>query len=82
MMRYDGIDLESISNIYPSVLVRHQDVVTTVSMEWYEQNKEQLQLQSYTLIFIDTKGNRIERHYQSYEEMIEAMQEVARLLKK
>jgi len=81
-MQYDGIDLENISNIYPSVLVRHQDVVTTVSMEWYEQNKDQLQLESYTLIFLDTKGNRIERHYQSYDEMISSMQEVVQLLKK
>ncbi len=81
-MRYDGIDLENISNIYPSVLVRHQDVMTTVSIEWYEQNKDQLQLESYTLIFLDTKGNRIERHFQSYEEMIDSMREVVRLLKK
>ncbi len=81
-MQYDGIELDYITNIYPSVLVRHQDIVTIVSIEWYEQNKEELQLESYVLIFLDTQGNRLERHFQSYEKMVEAINKVMQFLKK
>ncbi len=81
-MEYEGIDLKKISKVYPSVSVRHEDIVTPVSVEWYEQNKDQLQLVHFTLIFLDLDGNRIERHYKDYESMILAMQTIANMLKK
>ncbi len=81
-MEFDGIDLTKIANIYPSILVRHGDVVTTVSIEWYEQKSQELEFEKYVLIFLDTKGRRIERYFSTKQEMDEAIFHIQSLLKK
>ena len=80
MIKFEGIDLTKIVNIYPSVVVKHQEEVTTISFEWYDENNHNVQKMGYALILIDNDGEKRELFYNSYEELLGAMEEISKLL--
>ena len=76
------MDLVNIANVYPSVLVRYDEDETTVSIEWYEQNKNSLQFVAYALILLYKDGSKKELHFDDYGEMVAAMEKLYTTLKK
>lgn len=79
------IDLTKITRLYPAATVEAAGEVAHVSLEWAELKKEVVPISSFILVFdIDPLGeipdNRIELVYETKEELIVAMKEVAQLL--
>ncbi len=75
------IDLKNIINIYPAVVVRYGDETTTISLEWFKENSQEVERVGYALIFIDKNQTKKEITFESYEEMVEAMREIISLKK-
>lgn len=73
---------ENIKNIYPSVLVQYDGDETTVSIEWYEQNKSSLRFVAYTLILLYKDGSKEELYFDDYSTMITTMEKLYNSLKK
>jgi hypothetical protein len=76
------IDLGRITRLYPAATVVAGGERAQVSLEWAEMKKNVVSVSAFVLIFdVDPLGevpnNRIELVYQTKEELIEAMQEVA-----
>lgn len=76
------LDLKNIKNIYPAIYVQHGEIKTPVSFEWYHANKEQVDLVSYSLIFLYHTGEKKEYHFTTYNAMMQTLQEIIPLLKK
>ncbi len=81
-MLFQGIDLSEIINIYPSVVVKHGDEITTISFEWFDENSASVERLGYALIFLDSGGQKKEIFFNTYAEIMDAMQELSTLLKK
>ncbi|SMC09652.1 hypothetical protein [Nitratiruptor tergarcus] len=73
---------EDLINIYPSVLVKHGETQTTISLEWYEQNKEDVALISFALILLYKNGTKKEVYFDSYDKMMEHLTKLYNDLKK
>ncbi len=76
------MELANIANVYPSVLVRYDGDETTVSIEWYEQNKKSLQFVAYTLILLYKDGSKKQLHFDDHSAMVAAMEKLYTALKK
>lgn len=79
------LDLTKITRLYPAATVEAAGEVAHVSLEWAELKKEEVPISAFILVFdFDPLGeipeNRIELLYESREELIAAMTEVAALL--
>ena len=76
------MELANLKNIYPAIYIQHGEERTTISLEWYQENKEHVDFVSFALIFLYRDGTKKEHYFQSYEEMMEAMQKIVAQLKK
>ncbi len=76
------MDLENLKNIYPAIYIQHGEERTTISLEWYQENKEHVDFVSFALIFLYRDGTKKEQYFSNYEEMMEAMQNIVDRLKK
>lgn len=79
------IDLDRITRLYPAATVEAGGEIAQVSLEWAELKKGEVPISSYVLVFdFDPLGevpeNRIELVYETQEELIEAMKDVAQYL--
>lgn len=84
MYRAQGkeIDLAKITRLYPAALVHSDGVSASVSLEWAEMKADKVSLEAYVLICdFDPVGevptNRIELRYETKEELLEAINEIA-----
>ncbi len=76
------IDLEKITRLYPAVTVEVEGETAQVSLEWAEMKKDAVVLRAYVLVFdvdpLDKRpDNRVELVYQTKDELMAAMREVA-----
>ncbi|MRJ03143.1 MAG: hypothetical protein GXO19_02085 [Epsilonproteobacteria bacterium] len=71
-----GRELSDILRITPAVSVRDRDgVETTISLQWFYENGEAVQLLGYTLLISYRDGGREELYFPTYDEMMEQLQE-------
>jgi hypothetical protein len=80
------IDLSKVTRLYPAALISAAGESASVSLEWAELKKEQIILEAYVLICdFDAIGdiplNRTELRFETKEELFQAMNEIASLLK-
>ncbi len=80
------IELSRITRLYPAATVEVGGEIAQVSLEWAELKKDEVPVSSYVLVFdIDPLDeipeNRIELVYETQEQLIEAMKDVAQYLK-
>ncbi|NOQ30738.1 MAG: hypothetical protein GQ570_06415 [Helicobacteraceae bacterium] len=78
------IDLSKITRVFPSAIVIDEGDRVQVSLEWIEEKKDKVKLECYSLVFdFDLVGeeirNRVEVDFETKDELISAMQEVANL---
>jgi hypothetical protein len=79
------IDLMKITRLYPAALINAGGESASVSLEWAELKAEKITLEAYVLICdFDPVGevpiNRIELRYETKDELISVMQEIAQKL--
>ncbi|BCD68094.1 hypothetical protein [Nitratiruptor sp. YY09-18] len=82
MSKYKDIDLSNIINIYPSIYIDHEGERTTISLEWYEENKESVSFVSFALILLFQDGSKKELFFDTHQELLQAMHDIANILKK
>lgn len=83
----EQIDVTKITRLYPAALIHAGGESASVSLEWAELKAGQIMLESYILVCdVDPIGevplNRIEFRYETKEELFEAMQEIAHLIRR
>ncbi len=79
------INLQKITRLYPAVTVNVSGERAQVSLEWAKMKKDVIDIESYVLVFdIDpleeVPKNRIELVYETEEELISAINDVAKYL--
>jgi len=79
-VEYQGVDLKEVVQVYPSVLVKYGEDLTTISFQWYEENKESVEKEGYVLIFVTKDQTRKELFFKTYQQLQEALEEVSYLL--
>ena len=82
MAEFSQTDLENLVNIYPSIYIEHEGERTTISLEWYEENRHSVDFVSFALILLYKDGSKKELFFDSHAKLLEAMQQIAELLKK
>lgn len=76
------IDLSKLTRLYPAAIVELQGQVAEMSLEWIEMNEDKVELKGFVLVFDFTPKNEEIKdkkilHFESKEELIKTMQEVA-----
>jgi len=79
------IDLSRVTRLYPAAVVKAGEEYAQVSLEWAELKQESVRIEHYVLVFdIDPLGeipkNRIEFLFTTKEELLAAINDVARYL--
>ncbi|MFY9143608.1 hypothetical protein [Sulfuricurvum sp.] len=79
------IDLMKITRLYPAALINAGGESASVSLEWAELKADKITLEAYVLICdFDPVGevpiNRVELRYETKEELINVMNEIAQKL--
>ncbi|WP_415398159.1 hypothetical protein [Sulfurimonas sp. CS5] len=76
------IDLSKLTRLYPAAVVEMQGEVAEMSLEWIETNEDKVNLKEYILVFDFTplkeevKDKKV-LHFQTKDELIQTMTEVA-----
>lgn len=78
------IDLSQLVRLYPAVVVDMQGEVAEMSLEWIELYGDKVKVVHYVLVFDSTQNgdeekNRVVLTFDTKEELINEMQEVAKL---
>ena len=78
------IDLSKLTRLYPAAVVEMQGEVAEMSLEWMEMNEGKVNLNGYVLVFDFTPLNeeakdKIVLNFETRDELIKEMQEVAKL---
>ncbi|WP_304542975.1 hypothetical protein [Sulfurimonas microaerophilic] len=78
------IDLAQLVRLYPAVVVDMQGEVAEMSLEWIELYGDKVKVVHYVLVFDSTQTgdeekNRVVLTYETKDELIQEMQEVAKL---
>ena len=77
----EGLKLQEIARVYPSAVIEHEGIQTTVSLEWFEDNSAQVELKGYELIFITKDGKRNGIYFEDFASMMQELQLVYNALK-
>ena len=78
------IDLTKLTRLYPAAVIEMQGEVAEMSLEWIEMNEDKVTLKEYILVFDFTppkeevKDKKV-LHFETKDELIETMTEVAQL---
>lgn len=78
------LDLSKVTRLYPAAVVDMHGEVAQMSLEWADMNADKVKITSYVLVFDfdalneDVK-NRIELNFETKDELIQTMTEVAQL---
>ena len=84
----DGdIDLSAITRLYPAAVIEMYGEVAEMSLEWMQDNAQKVKLLHYVLVFDFTPFNEEVKKKQTlvfdtYEELIAAMTEIAQFFEK
>ena len=85
ILRYKNqeIDLSQVTRLYPAAVVKAGGEFAQVSLEWAQMKEGVVAIEHYVLVFdIDPLGevphNRIEFTFKTREELVDAINEVAR----
>ncbi|MDH4943562.1 hypothetical protein [Sulfurimonas sp. C5] len=78
------IDLTNLVRLYPAVVVDMQGEVAEMSLEWIELYSDKVKIVHYVLVFDSTQRGdeektRVVLTYETKEELMQEMQEVAKL---
>lgn len=78
------IDLTKLVRLYPAVVVDMQGEVAEMSLEWIELYADKVKVVHYVLVFDSTQRGdeektRVVLTYETKEELMQEMQEVAKL---
>jgi hypothetical protein len=81
------IDVTTITRLYPAALIHAGGESASVSLEWAELKADQIRVETYLLVCdVDPIGevplHRVEFRYALKEELFEAMQEIAGLIRR
>ena len=76
------IDLSKLTRLYPAAVVEMHGDEAEMSLEWIEMNEGKVNLREYILVFDFTapkeeKKNKKTLHFNTKDELIKTMQEVA-----
>ncbi len=80
----EEIDLSRVTRLYPAALIELDGETAEMSLEWMDTNEGKVQLHNYVLVFDFTplkeevKDKKV-LHFETKEELIQEMQEVAKL---
>ncbi len=75
-MKREELDISTIARCHPSVLVESEGVRTTISLEWFEEYAEHVDLLGFTLICFDKEGRKKEIFFERYEDMIATLENI------
>ena len=76
------LDLSKVTRLYPAAVVDMHGEVAQMSLEWADMNSDKVKIKSFVLVFDfdalneDVK-NRVELNFDTKEELIQTMTEVA-----
>ena len=78
------IDLSKVTRRYPAAVVEVDGETAEMSLEWADMNGDKVNITSYVLVFDFTppkeeKRDKKELHFETKDELIETMTEVAQL---
>lgn len=77
-----NIDLSKVTRLYPAAVVDAQGEVAEMSLEWADMNADKVKITAFVLVFDFTPPkeqvrDKKELCFETKEELIETMQEVA-----
>jgi hypothetical protein len=77
-----NIDLSKVTRLYPAAVVDAHGEVAEMSLEWADMNGEKVKITAFVLVFDFTPlqeqlRDKKELRFETKEELIETMQEVA-----
>lgn len=77
-----NIDLSKVTRLYPAAVVDAQGEVAEMSLEWADMNADKVKITAFVLVFDFTPPkeqvrDKKELRFETKEELIEVMQEVA-----
>jgi hypothetical protein len=77
-----NIDLSKVTRLYPAAVVDAQGEVAEMSLEWADMNADKVKITAFVLVFDFTPPkeqvrDKKELRFETKEELIETMQEVA-----
>lgn len=77
-----NIDLSKVTRLYPAAVVDAQGEVAEMSLEWADMNADKVRITAFVLVFDFTPPkeqvrDKKELRFETKEELIEVMQEVA-----
>lgn len=78
------IDLSKLTRLYPAAVVEVNGETAEMSLEWIDMNADKVNVTSYVLVFDFTPPkeevrDKKELHFETKDELIKEMQEVAKL---
>jgi hypothetical protein len=83
----EAISLENLTRLYGAVVIDMQGEVAEMSLEWFDLYGDKVKLLHYVLVFDYTPPGEQQRdkkvlEFQTQDELIETMQEVAQFFQK
>jgi len=83
----EAISLENLTRLYGAVVIDMQGEVAEMSLEWFDLYGDKVKLLHYVLVFDYTPPGEQQRdkkvlEFQTKDELIETMQEVAQFFQK
>lgn len=80
------IDLSKLTRLYPAAVVEVNGEIAEMSLEWIDMNGDKVNVTSYVLVFDFTKPkeevrDKKELHFETKDELIATMAEVAQFFK-
>ena len=83
----EAISLENLTRLYGAVVIDMQGEVAEMSLEWFDLYGDKVKLLHYVLVFDYTSPGEQQRdkkvlEFQTQDELIETMQEVAQFFQK
>lgn len=76
------LDLSKVTRLYPAAVVDMHGEVAQMSLEWADMNGDKVKIKSFVLVFdfdalTEDVQNRVEINFDTKEELIQTMTEVA-----
>lgn len=75
------INIANIKKVSPSIVVELEDTVTPISLEWYEINKDSVNLLHYLLMIYFKDETKLDFKFDNEDEMLEVAIELDILLR-
>ena len=78
------LDLSKVTRLYPAAVIDMHGEIAQMSLEWADMNGDKVKIKSFVLVFdfdalTDDVKNRVELEFDTKDELIQTMTEVAQL---